>query len=276
MREGDFFTRHSMRPKEGDQESPDFEGVSEKGVKMARERAAQDIFEQLNESEKGTVMLLGAASDIDRTKSTALVYGDEIKNIAAEQKEKGIMVLSPADLEKIQGYNNKINYLADQIKNNPDKKIVLDFPLFLRELSFRDTWADGKGQWKDYGKKLLRRSGRNDEEGLKIWLKDQGKPEGEGSPNPKEVAKGQLAAVNRLREFAKKYIPNRPLIIGSVGHCWNLDALAIYLATKGEVTAEAFEKMKAKLISETGMIKLTQKDGKQVLQYGELSIPLEE
>ena len=48
------------------------------------------------------------------------------------------------------------------------------------------------------------------------------------------------------------------------------------MANKGEVTAEAFDKMKARMIGETGMIKLTQKDGEQVLQYGELSISLEE
>lgn len=32
MREGDFFTRHSIRSKENDQEAPDFESVSEKDV----------------------------------------------------------------------------------------------------------------------------------------------------------------------------------------------------------------------------------------------------
>jgi hypothetical protein len=66
------------------------------------------------------------------------------------------------------------------------------------------------------------------------------------------------------------------LIIGSVGHSWSLDALAVYLANNGDVTAEAFDKMKAKMIGETEMIKLTQKDRKQVLQYGELLIPLDE
>src|SRR3990170_8423329 len=102
MYEGDFFTRHSIRPKEGDQESPDFEGVSEKGVELAKQRASE-ILESLEQSENGTVMFMGGTSEIARTKSTALIYGNEIRNIVLEQKRNDILVFLPDDLKKIKG-----------------------------------------------------------------------------------------------------------------------------------------------------------------------------
>ncbi len=275
MREGNFFTRHSMRPKEGDQESPDFEGVSEKGVELAKQRASE-ILESLEQSESGTIMFLGGTSEIARTKSTALIYGNEIQSIVSEQKRNDILVFVPKDLENIEGYSNKVDYLVKQIIANPEKKIVIDFPLFIKEFSFVGDFTTDDGKWTKYTRKMLKRCGGDSEKFLRDWLDNQGVIGDLKGPNPKEIAEKQLAGLNRLREFAEKYISGRPLIIGSVGHSWSLDALAVYLANKGDVTAEAFDKIKAKMIGETEMIKLTQKDGKQVLQYGELLIPLEE
>ncbi|MFH1956678.1 MAG: hypothetical protein ABIJ28_03465 [Patescibacteria group bacterium] len=275
MHEGDFFTRHSIRPKEGDQESPDFEGVSEKGVELAKQRA-REILESLEQSENGTIMFIGGTSEIVRTKSTAVIYGNEMRNIVSEQKRDDVLVFVPEDLENIEGYSNKVDYLVKQITANPEKKIIIDFPLFIKEFSFVGDFTTEEGKWTQYTREMLKRSGGDSERFLKDWLDNQGVIGDLEGPNPKEIAEKQLAGLNRLREFVEKYISGRPLIIGSVGHSWSLDALAVYLANKGEVTAEAFDKMKAKMIGDTEMIKLTQKDGKQVLQYGELFIPLEE
>jgi len=273
MREGDFFTRHSTRPKEGDPESAEFEGVSEKGVELARKRA-KEILESLSESESGTIMFVGGASEIPRTKSTALIYGDEIKRILLAEKRGDILVFLPEDLEKIEGYSNKINFLVNQITTNPDKKIIIDIPLFIKEFSFVGDFTTKEGKWAPYTQELLKRNEGDSEKALRDWLDNQGTIGDIKGPNPKEVAKKQLAGLNRLREFVKKYIPDRPLVIGSVGHSWSLDALALYLANNGEVTEEAFDELKAKMIGDTEMIKLTEKDGKQILQYGELEIPL--
>lgn len=275
MRKGDFFTRHSMRPKEGDQEAPDFEDISEKGVELAKQRA-REILESLEQSENGTIMFMGGTSEIARTKSTALIYGDEMRDVISEQKRDDILVFMPEDLKNIEGYSNKVDYLVKQITANPEKKIVIDFPLFIKEFSFVGDFTTEDGKWMQYTREMFKRSKGDSEKFLRDWLDNQGIIGDLKGPNPKEIAEKQLAGINRLREFAKKYISDRPLIIGSVGHSWSLDALAVYLANKGEVTAGAFDKMKTKMIGETEMIKLTQKDGKQVLQYGELLIPLEE
>jgi len=275
MNEGDFFTRHSTKPKADDRESPESEGVSEKGVALAKRRA-REILESLEQSENGTIMFLGGTSDLVRTKSTALIYGNEIQSIVSEQMRNDILVFVPKDLENIEGYSNKLAYLVKQIITNPEKKMVIDFPLFIKEFSFVGDFATEEGKWTQYTREMLRRCGDDNEKFLRNWFDNQGIIGDLRGPNPKEIAEKQLAGLNRLRVFAEKYISGRPLIIGSVGHSWSLDALAVYLANKGNVTADAFDKMKAKMIGETEMIKLTQKNGKQVLQYGEVFIPLEE
>lgn len=274
MREGIFFTRHSTRPKEGDPESAEFEGVSEKGVELARERA-REILESLDGLENGTIMFVGVTSEIPRTKSTALIYGNEIKKILLKETRDDVLIFMPEDLEKIEGYSNKINYLVNQITTNPDKKIIIDISLFIKEFSFVGDFTTKEGKWAPYTQELLKRNEGDSEKALRDWLDNQGIIGDTKGPNPKEIAEKQLVGLNRLREFAGKYIPNRPLIIGSVGHSWSLDALVLYLANRGEVTVEAFDELKAKMIGDAEMIKLMRKDGEQFLQYGELEIPLE-
>ncbi len=145
MHEGDFFTRHSTRPKEGDPESAEFEGVSEKGVELARERA-REILESLDGLENGTIMFVGATSEIPRTKSTALIYGNEIKKILLKETRDDVLIFMPEDLEKIEGYSNKINYLVNQITTNPDKKIIIDISLFIKEFSFVGDFTTKEGK----------------------------------------------------------------------------------------------------------------------------------
>jgi len=274
MRESDFFTRHTTRPKESDPESADFKGVSEKGVELAKQRAAE-ILESLDKLENGTVMFVGGTSEIPRTKSTALIYGKEIKEIISEEKRDDVLVFLPEDLEKIEGYTNKVNFLVDQITANSEKKIVIDVPLFIKEFSFVGDFTTKEGKWAPYTQELLRRNNGDSEKALRDWLENQGAIGEIKGPNPKEIAKKQLAGLDRLREFIEKYIPGRSFVIGSVGHSWSLDALALYMANKGDVSAKAFDDLKAKMIGDAEMIEIIEKDGKQILKYGELEIPLE-
>ena len=274
MREGDYFSRHSIKPKGADLESSEFSGISEKGVELAKERS-KEIIGNLETTEFGTVMILGGVSEVPRTKSTAMVYGQEIKKYLLEQGRNDVIVFLPEDLDEVEGYTNKVKFLTEKIKANPDKKIILDFPLFIKEFSLKDRWIDEKGNLLEYTKELLKRNGNNEEAAMKDWFDNQGRIGDLLGPNPEEVAEQQLTGLERLREFAKKYIYDRPLIIGSVGHSWNLDAVAVYLANNGKISREAFEKMEAKMIGETKMITISERDGKQVLEYGDVVIPLE-
>jgi hypothetical protein len=190
MHEGDFFTRHSIRPKEGDQESPSFEDVSEKGVELAKQRA-REMLKSLEQSESGTIMFIGGASEIARTKSTVLVYGNEIKIIVLEQKRDDVLVFMPEDLENIEGYSNKIDYLVKQIIANPEKKIVIDFPLFIKEFSFVGDFTTKDGKWTQYTQEMLKRCGDDSEKFLRDWLDNQGMIGDLKGPNPEEIAKKQ-------------------------------------------------------------------------------------
>ena len=111
---------------------------------------------------------------------------------------------------------------------------------------------------------------------MRDWFENRGRIGDLVGPNPKEVAEEQMKGIARLREFAKKHFSDRPLIIGSVGHSWNLDALAVYLANDGEISKELFEKMNSTLIEDAGMIKIENKNGSQILKYGNIDIPLED
>lgn len=274
MIEGDWFTRHSLKPNGNNPEAPDFPGISEKGIELAKGKA-QEILNSLQEQENGTVMLISGVSDKPRTRSTAAIYGQEIKNLIRLQKIDDVIIFLPEDLDNIEGYTNKVDFLVKQINENPDKKIILDIPLLIRELSLQKRWSGKEGDISEYEKELMRRNNDDEEEALKEWFDTRGRVDNLVGPSPTEAAKQQLAGVERLREFAKKYIMDRPLIIGSVGHSWDLDAVAVFLANNGDVTSEAFEKIKANMIGETGMIKISKRDGKQVLEYGNIVLPLE-
>lgn len=240
---------------------------------MAKGRA-KEIFEMIEKADDGAIIFIGGCSEIPRTKSTALVYGQEIKKLAEEKRDSEIKVFITEDVKQIRGYTNKINYLVEQINENPNSKIVLGFPLALREISPKNKFLDENGQLTEFSKKLLSRNNNNEEKAMIEWLQNQGKLENLQGPNPREVAEEQLRAIKRLEDFVKKYMLDRPTIIGSVVHSWSLDALAIYLANSGEVNLKNFEKMKGTMIKETGMIKLSKKDERINLIYGDLEIPL--
>ena len=274
MNERFFATRHSIKPKGEDMESADFPGISEKGVERAKERAAALLVEVEN-LEAGTVVFLGGVSEAVRTRSTAEVYGEEMKRLVAEQGREDVLVYLPEDIASIEGFTKKVEFLVEQAKAHPTEKLVLDIPLFVKEFGMNDRWMGEDGGLSAYTKELLKRNNNNEQEALKDWLETQGVIGDLVGPNPKQVAQEQLAGIERLRAFAQKFIPGRPLVIGSVGHSLNLDALAVYLANNGEVTKEAFENMQAKMIGETKMVKISEQDGRPVLQYGDVVIPLE-
>jgi hypothetical protein len=275
MRKGDFFTRHTTRPGGGEPESARFKGVSEKGVELARERA-REILASLIHLEPGTVVFMGGTSEIPRTKSTMAIYGEEIKRIAMEEKRDDILVFLPEDLKDIEGYSRKVAFLVDHITAHPEKKIVIDIPLFILEFSWVDDFTTKEGTWTPYVQALLKLHEGKGRKVFQDWLEHQGIHGELKGPHPKEVAKKQLAGLNRLRAFVTKYLPGRPIVIGCVGHSWSLDALAVYLANNGEVTVEAWNALNTKMIGETEMISIMEKDGKPFLQYGDKEIPLED
>lgn len=261
-----FATRHSKKPKGEDLESKEFPGISERGVELAQERA-KEIFKVLEDAEEGTVMFIGGASEAARTKSTAKVFGQEIKRIVAEEGKEDIFVLTKEDIiQKDKGYSQIIEEIAGRIKANPDKKVLVDFPLFLKEFQIR-RWLDEEGNFSSYTKALLERNKEDNLACLEDWIGNEGRIGNLEGPNPTKVAEEQLQGIKRLKEFAQKYIGERPLIIGAAGHSWDLDALAIYLANEGKVDLEGLEKVGGEMIKETEPVQVEVTEEKTILRY---------
>lgn len=267
--------RHSKKPKGEDLESAQYKGISEKGVEMSKEKA-EELLERLEQSADGTVMFIGGNSDMIRTKSTAKVYGDEMKKLVKESGDDNTMVLTEEDIrDEKNGVRGTIRKVQKLINSNPDKKFLIDFPLILNEFKM------GKGRWMkdgDYSpftKKLLERNNNDEVACVKDWFANEGKIDDLEGPNPTEIAESHIAGIERLSEFAKKQISDRPIIIGMAGHSWNLDAVATYLANGGKVTPEGFEKTGGKMIAENQSVEVMIEDGKAKLKYGgqEFEIP---
>jgi len=202
-----------------------------------------------------------------RTKSTARIYGEEIKKLIADEGRNDIIVVTANDLPQNSRYAEAVEAVTKVIDNNPDKKIFIDLPLFLKEFGM-GPWTDGKGNFSEFTNTLLKMGNGNEAESVKAWFRSAGKVGDLTDPKPEEVAKNHLRGLERLREFAGKYIKDRPIVVGSVGHSWNMDALAVYLANNGAVDEAGFEKLGGKMIgeSEFGKVELTE-DGRAKLIY---------
>ena len=261
-----FSTRHSIKPKGDDKESS-HKGISEKGEQLSRERA-KELLQLVENAPEGAIIFIGGASDQVRTKSTAEVYGEEMKKIIAEE-EKDIMIFNREDIaDDKNGYSKIVGDLAEKINNNPNKKVIVDYPLFLKEFSIGNgKFLNADGSMNDFTKKILEVGG-TEEGALKKWIESEGIIDGIQGPNPEKIAVDQLNGIKRLFEFAKKSIGNnRPIIIGFVGHSWTLDVLAVYLANNGKVDMEGFEKVGGSMIKETELAELSMDSGEMGFKY---------
>lgn len=261
-----FVGRHLKKPKGEDKESTQYPGVSESGVEQGKERAQKELMEMIEKSEPGSIIFIGGASSEVRTKSGAELYGNELKEALKERQDE-FLVITREDViaagktdEDNTRYGEAIEEIQRIIEANPDKKVIVDFPLMLKELSLRSragksSWYDKDGNIALYAKKLLERNNNNEYETIKDWIQTQGAPiDGEMGPNSQETAENYRNAILRLHDFIKSRIPDRPVAIGMVGHGWDTDAFIIN-QIKGKVDSENFnEVMGDKAVQESEMI----------------------
>lgn len=266
-------TRHSIKPKaEVDPESQDYKGISENGVELARERA-EDILNILEKEPDGSILFFLGSSEMDRTKSTIRAYMDEMKETLINKNEQEISLITKDEINNPDnGYTENANILAQKINTSPDKKFVVDASLFIKELGNFYWWTDKNGNLTEYVKKVLQDNNNNEELSFKDWLTNNGVSGDLSGISPQGLAEGILNGIKRLSDFTKSFLEdkNRNLIIGSVGHSWSLDALAIYLANDGVVDMDGFNKIKGSLIDETQILKLAkQDDGEYNFSYND-------
>jgi len=135
--------------------------------------------------------------------------------------------------------------------SNPDAKIIIDFPLWLKQ--FVDPrWLDETGtDFGRYVKEVLYKP-ENKYRMVEQWFEDKGKINNEQiGPNPEEVVKNLLEGLKRLKKFIRRFFPNRPIVIGFVGHSMEIDALFTYIANQGKINSEGFKKIGGEKIKET-------------------------
>ncbi|MFZ2310239.1 MAG: hypothetical protein WAW11_01720 [Patescibacteria group bacterium] len=258
-------TRHSIKPKAGiDPESLDYKGISENGVELAKERA-DDILDILKKEPVGSILFFLGSSESERTKSTEQVYINAIKESLSDENKDGISLISKSEINNPDfGYTENANVLASRINDNPEKKFIVDVNLFIKELS-NSHWTEENGDFTKYAKKLLLDNNNNEDLCFRDWIKNNGISGDLIGPNPKTVAEKSLAGIKRLSEFAKKFLKDkdRNIIIGAVGHSWNLDVLAIYLANNGVVDIAGFDKIKGSIIDETQILRLKKQENNE-------------
>lgn len=268
------FTRHSIRPSEGDPADAEYKNLSVKGVEKSRERARIDVKALVEQSSAGAVIFFGGASNADRTKETAEIYGEELKGLFTGKND--VLVLTKKDIDALGagGATKKINEVEKIIKANAGKKILIDYPLYLSELSLIDTGWDMKdGKRSPYAEALLaNHEGKLTDKTLREWIDSEGviktKNGSITGPNPTKVAKDMVHAISRLEAFAKKFTGNRPLTLGLVGHSFYLDAMITYLAGKGEVSGKTFDEIcGGKTIDTTEMTRIDLKQSGGSITY---------
>lgn len=264
MTEKFFFSRHTERaddPKTGKQTEPEsakYKGITERGVERA-EKQAQQLIEMIDEAPRDGIVFVGGASEEARTKSTAHVFGDTLEQ--HYQGNPDVIVVSEASIAEQQQQDKNFSlrsYVEHLIADNADKKIIMTHPLFLQQLSLRPYFRDATtGEQTAYTKALYEAGGGEEEQATQVLMSGtQNTDEATPGVTPQQLAENHIKAMTRLRTFTKRFAQGRETIVGLVGHAWNLDALAAYLANQGVSNSEAFQKTGNKMIepSEIGVI----------------------
>jgi len=280
MKEINIFGRHGPRSDgmggtgrdlEGEKTSEVYPFLTEKGVEKVRETAEKYYREVIEKMDSDGVLFLGGSSEEPRTKSTVEIIGASLKELYKDRED--VLVLDLEDMTNLfqgGGFLEKISRINSLINDNPGKKIVIDFPLFIKELSLRPAFRKmGTGERTEYTDKLLEEENFDPQRAVLRWLSGEGKLGNLDSINPQLAAEKGKQGIDRLRKFARAIAGGRQINIGVVGHGWLLDVLAIFYANGGKVNREAFKKLfddKSMDQAEAGYVEID--DGeKLVLHY---------
>jgi hypothetical protein len=241
------FSRHANPARYSGPDNPlskKYPSITEKGVKQAHMTVREELIPALETTQLDTVLFILAKSDQTRTGHTADAYGDEFDRIA--QSRDDLLVLTKTKLSVQRG--NTIRTIKEIIKGNPDKKIIVVYPLCIKQLcyTFEDRWSSD-GNKANYFEELLKKYGGDYGASLHDWIETQGKLVTEGGttikgPLPEKVAREYLEGIMRVYLFVKKQFQNRPIKVHGVGHQLDLDAVVTFLAA-GKVDTVSFIKV---------------------------------
>ncbi len=248
-----FITRHSLKPTQERAESVAFPGIAEEGVELARERA-KDIAKLVEAAAPGTIIFQGGVSTEVRTRSTMQVYGDALKERFEGRED--VIVISRDELSesaKAMGFTKTADTVVRRAEADPEAKVVIDLPLRLTEMIGKG-WFTESGGPTPYVDHIFEGEATLFEAEVR-WLREQGRIDGvQVGPNPVTIAENLLDALGRLRDFVHRFFPNRPVLVGCVGHSFEIDALLAYINGQGQISADEYTALQSDVINETEMI----------------------
>lgn len=253
-----LMARHSKKTPDLQKEYP---GISIEGEELVREKTREHLLKIIEESDPGSVVMFLGSSDLPRTKSTSHISANEVKNLLGEKTDK-YLVYEQKDIEGMVDKKTQSTreMLSKVVAENPDKKIVLSYPLFLKEFSMivpESGIHAGNPDWKTGGTKeistpylteLIKQSENKEAVAVTKWIENMGEikmPDGTilRGPNPVETAQGYIKSMERLQKFAKNLFPNRPLVIEVSTHSWDIDAFIAYATHQGKLDVAGFREI---------------------------------
>lgn len=263
-----FITRHTIKEKEGEEKpsSKEYPGITQEGIKLAKERAKKDIIPEILNSPPGTIIFMGPVTELPRTRSTMKVYNETIQDELSEREEIEIFDREKLTCKGKLGPTEVMKNLISFAEQNPEKKIIINVPLFVK--------FDSERRKTQYFLDLHKRAGGKEEVFMDLWLEATEKGElKEGYPSPTESSHLFLEQLNRVENFIRKYFPERKVIIGVVGHASAITALAGYFLGEKKFTKEMYKKEIGHPLKETEMLMISKekddKDNKWKVRFRE-------
>lgn len=272
-----FFARHGPRSTNLDNESvlsesKNYPGLSKDGIKHI-EAQTKEIQQMLDEAPNGSVLFIGGSSEEERTKSTAEAFGDVLQRNYAKNSE--VLVLGRKDVTRLrekQGGENALRTIENLIEQNPTKKMVVAYPLMIKEFSLQPKLREKGTAAQTEFSRVLNTQAASERDSAELFIASEGKA---ATADGREVvgisgqdaAEEQLRGMRRLKDFAEKYAHGRPVLIGYVSHGWTLDAVATFLANNGRVNVEGFKKIGGTMIDSAEVGKIQFQDGNTTFLY---------
>ena len=260
-----LFARHTKKqkkPGEGSEISGKFyEGITPEGEELVREKTRTAMLEVIENSEPGSVIVFAGKSDLIRTGSTSDVSVDELGKILADRNDE-FVIMSKDDIDRAvePAHESRRSMMSGIAAANPDKKVIMSYPLALKEFSLvqpdngpRANTPDWKTGGKDekftpYLTELMRRANNEEAEAVSLWIESGGKFTMEDGtvvegPDPTGTAKDYTTALMRLNKVTGELFPGRPRVVEATTHSWDVDVFIAYATHNGKLDRDAFEEI---------------------------------
>jgi len=252
-----FITRHSKALGENEVPIIEYPGLNEEGLELAHKRA-RDLIGEIDELPINSVVWFAGCSEVPRTRSTLKIYAEDARKNYENDPE--IVNFGPEEIKKDK------RGIINLIKNESNKKFIVDFPLSLKDLTRKELLSDlQKGKFGKELSEIMARAGRDVDKFMEEWMISYKENEAD-IHSPQQSYELIVNAMNRLQRFFDKLFPDRNSMIVMVGHSTEINALLTKLIG-GEISAENYKILIGKAVTETEQLILKRSKEKSELLF---------